>query len=47
MDSVRSIAACIGIKAADATRSLGSIIGKALAPLPEGQGLISILVSLH
>jgi hypothetical protein len=35
------------MKAADATRSLGSIIGKALAPLPEGQGLISILVSLH
>jgi hypothetical protein len=35
------------MKAADATRSLGSLIGKALAPLPEGRGLIPILVSLH
>lgn len=35
------------MKAADAARSLGSIIGKALAPLPAGRGLIPILVSLH
>jgi hypothetical protein len=35
------------MKAVDATRCLGSILGKALAPLPEGQGLIPALVSLH
>jgi hypothetical protein len=35
------------MKAADPARGLGSIIGKALAPLSEGHGLIPILVSLH
>jgi hypothetical protein len=35
------------MKAVDATRYLGSILGKALAPLQEGQGLIPVLVSLH
>ena len=35
------------MKASDAGRSLGSILGKALAPLPEGRGLIPVLVALH
>ena len=35
------------MKAVDATRYLGSILGKALVPLPEGHGLIPVLVSLH
>ncbi len=35
------------MKARDAGRYLGSILGKALAPLPEGRGLIPILVALH
>jgi hypothetical protein len=35
------------MKAVDAARGLGSIIGKALAPLPEGRGLIPMMVSLH
>ena len=35
------------MKAADAARAFGSIIGKALAPMPRGQGVIPILVSLH
>lgn len=34
-------------KVADAARAFGAIIGKALAPLPEGRGTIPILVSLH
>lgn len=35
------------MKAADAARYMGSILGKALAPLAEGRGLIPVLVSLH
>ena len=35
------------MKATDAARYLGSILGKALAPLPEGRGLIPVLVALH
>jgi hypothetical protein len=35
------------MKASDAGRYLGSILGKALAPLPEGRGLIPVLVALH
>jgi hypothetical protein len=35
------------MKASDARRYLGSILGKALAPLPEGRGLIPVLVALH
>jgi len=33
-----------GMKAVDAQRSFGAIIGKALQSLPEGTGLIPILV---
>lgn len=35
------------MKAGDARRYLGSILGKALAPLPEGRGLIPVLVALN
>jgi hypothetical protein len=35
------------MKAADATQAFGSIIGKALSPLPDGQGLVPILITLH
>lgn len=35
------------MKAVDRARCLGSIIGKALAPLPEGHGLIPIIISLR
>jgi hypothetical protein len=35
------------MKAADSSHHLGSIIGKALRPLHEGQGLIPILVALQ
>jgi len=35
------------MKASDATRAFGAVIGKALQPLTEGQGLIPILVTLH
>ena len=35
------------MKASDAARYVGSILGKALAPLPEGRGLIPVLVALH
>jgi hypothetical protein len=35
------------MKAADRTRAQGSIVGKALAPLPEGQDIVPILVSLQ
>lgn len=35
------------MKAAEATRAFGSVIGKALAPLAQGQGLVPILVSLQ
>ncbi len=34
-------------KAIDSTRYLGSILGKALAPLTEGRGLIPVLVALQ
>jgi hypothetical protein len=35
------------MKAADAQRAFGTVIGKALRPLPTGQGLIPILVALQ
>jgi hypothetical protein len=35
------------MKASDATRAFGAVIGKALQPLAEGQGLIPMLVTLH
>ncbi|MFJ9101132.1 hypothetical protein ACIRJM_22005 [Streptomyces sp. NPDC102405] len=35
------------MKAADATQAFGSIIGKALSPLPYGQGLVPIIVTLQ
>ena len=35
------------MKASDAGRTLGSILGKALAPLAEGRGLIPVLVALN
>jgi len=35
------------MKVTDAARALGAIVGKALAPLSEGQGLIPILVTLQ
>lgn len=35
------------MKAADPKRAFGAVIGKALAPLEEGQGLIPILVALQ
>jgi hypothetical protein len=35
------------MKASDAGRYLGSILGKALAPLSDGRGLIPVLVALH
>ncbi|MEP6599955.1 MAG: hypothetical protein ABJB98_10990 [Actinomycetota bacterium] len=35
------------MKAADATRAFGSIIGKALKPLASGQGLLPVLVALQ
>ena len=35
------------MKASDVTRYVGAVIGKALAPLAEGRGLVPVLVSLH
>jgi hypothetical protein len=35
------------MKAVDASRSFGAVIGKALAPLPSGRGLVPIIVSLQ
>jgi hypothetical protein len=35
------------MRAGDPTRAFGSILGKALAPLPGGQGLVPLLVALH
>lgn len=35
------------MKAADPARAFGSVLGKALAPLPSGSGLIPVLVSLQ
>jgi hypothetical protein len=35
------------MKIGDRGRALGAILGKALAPLPSGQGLIPILVTLQ
>jgi hypothetical protein len=35
------------MKACDPSRYLGSILGKALAPLPQGSGLIPVLVALQ
>ena len=35
------------MKATDADRSHGTIIGKAMTPLAEGQGLILVLVNLQ
>ena len=35
------------MQVADAARGFGSIVGKALAPMPKGRGMIPILVSLH
>lgn len=36
-----------GMKASDARRAFGAVIGKALRPLSEGQGVIPILVALQ
>jgi hypothetical protein len=36
-----------GMKAGDATQAFGAVIGKALRPLREGQGVIPILVALQ
>jgi hypothetical protein len=36
-----------GMKASDATQAFGAVIGKALRPLREGQGVIPILVALQ
>ena len=35
------------MKASDVTRYVGAVIGKALAPLADGRGLVPVLVSLH
>ena len=35
------------MKAADFANATGALIGKALAPLADGRGLIPILVALH
>jgi hypothetical protein len=35
------------MKAADATRAFGAVIGKAMQPLPEGRGLIQVFVALQ
>jgi hypothetical protein len=35
------------MKAADPARAFGAVIGKALRPLPDGQGLIPVLVALQ
>lgn len=35
------------MKASDATRAFGAVIGKALQPLTDGRGLIPMLVTLH
>ena len=35
------------MKASDPTRGHGAILGKAMSALPEGQGLVLVLVSLH
>ena len=35
------------MKASDMARAFGSVIGKALRPLPEGRGLIPVLVALQ
>jgi hypothetical protein len=36
-----------GMKAADPARSVGAIIGKALAPLGSGRGVVPILLTLQ
>jgi hypothetical protein len=35
------------MKAADASRAFGAVIGKALSALPEGRALVPILVALQ
>jgi hypothetical protein len=35
------------MRASDHARSQGAIIGKAMTPLPAGQGLVLVLVSLQ
>jgi hypothetical protein len=35
------------MKAGDPQRAFGSVIGKAMRPLPEGQGLVPILIALQ
>ena len=35
------------MRASDPTQAFGSVIGKALSPIPRGQGLIAILVALQ
>jgi hypothetical protein len=35
------------MKAADAAQAFGAVLGKALAPLPSGRGLVPILVTLQ
>jgi hypothetical protein len=35
------------MKAVDTARAFGAVIGKALRPLKEGQGLIPILIALQ
>jgi hypothetical protein len=36
-----------GMKVAEHTRAQGAIIGKAMTPLPDGKGLVLVLVSLQ
>jgi len=35
------------MKATDNARAFGAVLGKALAPLPSGKGLVPILVTLQ
>jgi hypothetical protein len=35
------------MKAVEPLKAFGAVIGKALRPLPEGKGLIPILIALH
>jgi len=35
------------MKASDPLKAFGAVIGKALRPLPDGKGLIAILIALQ
>jgi hypothetical protein len=35
------------MKASDPTRAFGAVIGKALSALPEGRGLVDVLITLQ